>query len=180
MPLDPSTDLRASIDMQMYAPEMTVVQDLAARAGLTAADRARITAAGADLVRRIRSIAPEATLTCWCNEDTPLIWAELVRDIAGLTPDVQITGGYDLLASIMSKEGMSRFLHYMQAHPPANDAQKRRIIAAFLDKYAIAEEVEEVVDMPGMTPEDIEDMSAAYDEDVQRIAQMPDVTFIMP
>ena len=55
MPLDPSTDLRASIDMQMYAPEMTVVQDLAARAGLTAADRARITAAGADLVRRIRA-----------------------------------------------------------------------------------------------------------------------------
>ncbi|WP_392338759.1 hypothetical protein [Loktanella salsilacus] len=133
-----------------------------------------------DLVHRIRSIAPEATLTCWCNEDTPLIWAELVRDIAGLTPDVQITGGFDLLASIMSKEGMSRFLHYMQAHPPANDAQKRRIIAAFLDKYAIAEEVEEVVDMPGMTPEDIEDMSAAYDEDVLRIAQMPDVTFIMP
>jgi RHH-type proline utilization regulon transcriptional repressor/proline dehydrogenase/delta 1-pyrroline-5-carboxylate dehydrogenase len=55
MPLDPSPNLRAAIDMQMYAPEMKVVQDLAEQAGLTAADRARITASGADLVRRIRA-----------------------------------------------------------------------------------------------------------------------------
>ncbi|MBU2360484.1 MAG: hypothetical protein KKB02_16400 [Alphaproteobacteria bacterium] len=133
-----------------------------------------------DLVRRIRQIAPHATLTVWCNEDTPLIWAELVRDIAGLDRDVKITGGFDLLASIMSKEGMNRFLAYMQAHPPKTDAQKRRVIAAFLDKYALTEEVEETVDLPGLTAEDISDMSEAYEEDVARIAAMPDVTFIMP
>ena len=133
-----------------------------------------------DLVHRIRQIAPHATLTVWCNEDTPLIWAELVRDIAGLEPDVKITGGFDLLASIMSKEGMNRFLAYMQAHPPKTDAQKRRVIGAFLDKYALTEEVEETVDLPGLTAEDISDLSEAYEEDVARIAAMPDVTFIMP
>lgn len=133
-----------------------------------------------DLVRRIRAVMPQATLTVWCNEDTPMIWAELVRDIAGLDRDVKITGGFDLLASIMSKEGMNRFLNYMQAHPPRNDAHKRRVIAAFLDKYALAEEVEEVVDLPGLTAEDIGDISEAYEEDVDRIAQMPDVTFIAP
>ncbi|WP_394153945.1 hypothetical protein [Loktanella salsilacus] len=133
-----------------------------------------------DLVRRIRNVAPQASLTCWCNEDTPVIWAELVREIAGLAPDTPITGGFDLLATIMSKEGMNRLLQYLQAHPPANDAQKRRIIAAFLDKYAIPEEVEETVDLPGMTADDIEDMSASYDEDIDLIAQMPDVRFILP
>lgn len=133
-----------------------------------------------DLVRRIRAVAPQATLTVWCNEDTPLIWAELVRDIAGLEHDQRITGGFDLLATIMSKEGMNRFLAYMQAHPPATDAQKRRIIAAFLDKYALEDEVEETVDLPGLTAEDVADISAAYDEDVAQIAQMPDVTFIAP
>ena len=133
-----------------------------------------------DLVRRIRQVVPQSTLTVWCNEDTPLIWSELVRDIAGLEADVKITGGYDLLASIMSQEGMSRFLNYINAHPPKTDAQKRRIIAAFLDKYALEEVVEETVDLPGMTAEDIEDISAAYEEDVATIAQMPDVTFIAP
>lgn len=133
-----------------------------------------------DLVRRIRSVAPQATLTVWCNEDTPMIWAELVRDIAGLDREVKITGGFDLLATIMSAEGMSRFLAYMQAHPPRTDTHKRRIIAAFLDKYALEEEVEEVVDLPGMSAEDIEDLSEAYEEDVARIMAMPDVTFIAP
>ncbi|MFZ3583056.1 hypothetical protein ACOI1H_12895 [Loktanella sp. DJP18] len=133
-----------------------------------------------DLVRRIRASAPQATLTVWCNEDTPMIWADLVRDIAGLEHDVKITGGFDLLASIMSHEGMSRFLAYMQAHPPKTDAHKRRVIAAFLDKYALNEEVEETIDLPGMTAEDIADLSDAYEEDVARIAQMTDVTFIMP
>ncbi|WP_386680452.1 bifunctional proline dehydrogenase/L-glutamate gamma-semialdehyde dehydrogenase PutA [Loktanella sp. R86503] len=55
MPHDPFETLRAAIDQQMYAPEMSVVQNLAASAGLSPADRARITAAGADLVRRIRA-----------------------------------------------------------------------------------------------------------------------------
>ncbi|SHF36789.1 hypothetical protein SAMN05444339_105209 [Loktanella atrilutea] len=133
-----------------------------------------------DLVRRIRQVAPQATLTVWCNEDTPLIWAELIRDIAGLDRDVKITGGFDLLASIMSKEGMSRFLAYMQAHPPQTDTQKRRVIAAFLDKYALSDEIEETVDLPGLTEDDISDLSEAYEEDVARIAAMPDVTFIAP
>lgn len=133
-----------------------------------------------DLVRRIRQVAPQATLTVWCNEDTPLIWAELIRDIAGLDRDVKITGGFDLLASIMSKEGMNRFLAYMQAHPPQTDTQKRRVIAAFLDKYALSDEIEETVDLPGLTEDDISDLSEAYEEDVARIAAMPDVTFIAP
>ena len=132
------------------------------------------------LVTRIRQIAPQSTLTVWCNEDTPLIWAELIRDIAGLEREVKITGGFDLLASIMSKEGMTRFLSYMKAHPPKTNAQTRRVIAAFLDKYAIDEQVEETVDLPGLTDADIQNISAAYEEDVARIAQLPDVTFIAP
>ncbi len=132
------------------------------------------------LVTRIRQIAPQSTLTVWCNEDTPLIWAELIRDIAGLEREVKITGGFDLLASIMSKEGMTRFLSYMKAHPPKTNAQTRRVIAAFLDKYAIDEQVEETVDLPGLTDADIQNISTAYEEDVARIAQLPDVTFIAP
>ncbi|MFZ3581867.1 bifunctional proline dehydrogenase/L-glutamate gamma-semialdehyde dehydrogenase PutA [Loktanella sp. DJP18] len=55
MPRDARTDLRAKIDATMYADEMTVVSVLAEDAGLTTTDRARIGAAGADLVRRIRA-----------------------------------------------------------------------------------------------------------------------------
>lgn len=133
-----------------------------------------------EVVRRIREAAPNARLTVWCNEDTPLIWAELIRELTGLDQMTRITGGFDLLASIMAPEGMNRFLNYLRAHPPENEQQKRRVIAAFLDKYAIDDAVEETVDLPGMTGEMVDYLTDVYDQDVAYIAQMPDVDFIAP
>lgn len=131
-----------------------------------------------DVVRRITDAAPEARLTVWCNEDTPFIWSELIRRLAGLPAATRITGGFDLLASIMTPEGMKRFLTYMRTHPPKTEAQKRRIIAAFLDKFAIEEEMEEEVDLPGMDAQTVASLSEAYDKDVELIASMPNVHFV--
>jgi len=132
-----------------------------------------------DLISRIRNTAPQCKLTVWCNEDTPLLWPRLIRYLSGVPSDTTIDGGYDLLASIMSTEGMTRMLAYMRSHPPKSDAHKHKIIAAFLDKYAIAEEMENVVDLPGTTEESLAELTALYDEDVERIAQMEDVDLIL-
>lgn len=131
-----------------------------------------------NVVQRIRQCAPQAKLSVWCNEDTPMIWAELVRRISGVSNDTKITGGFDLLASIMSTEGMNRFLNYLRTHPPQTENQKRRIIGAFLDKYALEDEIEKTIDLPGLTEELIEDMTDVYEDDLNLIAQMPDVHFI--
>ena len=53
MPYD--TDSRRAIDIDTYADEAAVVARLITESGLSEADRARICARGADLVRRIRS-----------------------------------------------------------------------------------------------------------------------------
>ncbi len=132
------------------------------------------------VIERIRAAAPAANLTVWCNEDTPLIWAQLIREISGVDPLTRITGGFDLLASIMSADGMSRFLSYLKSHPPQTEVQKRRIIAAFLDKYAIEEEVVEEVDLPGWTADIMDRLTERYEEDVFRIERMPGVNFIAP
>ncbi len=131
-----------------------------------------------DIIRRIQHAAPRSHMTVWCNEDTPLIWAELIRRMAGVTPEQKITGGFDLLAAIMSKQGLNRFLNYMRAPPPRTEAQKRRIIGAFLNKYALDDEIEEEIDIPGITEAMIEDISQAYENDVEMIAAMPGVTFV--
>ncbi|MEN9010500.1 MAG: hypothetical protein ABF241_00305, partial [Yoonia sp.] len=90
------------------------------------------------------------------------------------------TGGFDLLASIMTDEGMNRFLNYLRTHPPKSEMQKRRVIAAFLDKYAREDQIEEDVDMPGMTDDMVEELSQIYENDVAFIAQLPGVDFITP
>jgi len=133
-----------------------------------------------DLVARIRNILPNVGLTVWCNEDTPLIWAQLIREMAGVDPLTRITGGFDLLSVIMSNEGMKRFVAYLKANPPQTEQQKRRIIAAFLERYALEDQVEDEVDIPGWTEEMVLAMSAAYEEDILRIERIPGVNFIAP
>ncbi|MEP3686542.1 MULTISPECIES: hypothetical protein [Sulfitobacter] len=133
-----------------------------------------------ETIQQLREMAPEIPITVWCNEDTPLIWAQIIREMAELAPETKIKGGFDLLQSIMSEEGMRRFRGYVDTHPEMSEAQKRRVIIAFLDKYALEEEIEEELDMPGWTEELVEQMTALYDADVEIIRAMPGVTLIAP
>jgi hypothetical protein len=133
-----------------------------------------------ELLGRITAAVPEMRLTVWCNEDTPLLWAHLIRKMAGLEPETKIIGGFDLLSGIMSRAGMQRFRAYLGSHPTLNEGQKRRVIAAFLDKYALDGAMEEVVDLPGWTEQLIHEMTARYESDVAAIQRMPGVTLITP
>lgn len=132
-----------------------------------------------DTIGLLREAVPNVPITVWCNEDTPLIWAHIIRQMAGLPDDQKIIGGFDLLSSIMSTEGMKRFRAYLKDHPIMTEHQKRRAIAAFLDKYALEGEVEEELDMPGWTEDIVDEMTEIYDEDVAKIAAMPGVRVLM-
>jgi len=133
-----------------------------------------------DMVARIRAAVPDVPLTVWCNEDTVLLWGELLRRLSGVGQGEPIEGEYDLLSTVMMPEGMKRFLSYMESHPGQTDAQVRRVIGAFLDKYAIPGEIEEEVDLPGWDAQTVDDLTRAYEADVDRIAAMPEVTFLTP
>lgn len=133
-----------------------------------------------ELLTRLQAAAPQVQLTVWCNEDTPLIWAHLIRELAGLDHHTKITGGFDLLDEIMSPAGMTRFRAYLATQPEMTELQKRRVISAFLDKYALDDVIEEEVDLPGWTDEIIDDLTAIYEEDVYLIQRMPGVTLITP
>lgn len=133
-----------------------------------------------ELFEQIHQTVPEMPITVWCNEDTPLIWSQIIREMAGIEPGEKIIGGFDLLTTIMSKQGMRRFRAYLHANPGLSEAQKRRVISAFLDKYAIEDAIEEELDLPGWTEELIEALTDLYDEDVEKIMQMPGVRVIAP
>lgn len=133
-----------------------------------------------DVIARIHATIPRARLTIWCNEDTPLIWGAVMRRLLGVSDKTAIEGEYDLLATIMSEPGMARFQAYLGSHPPQSQLQLRRVIAAFLDKYAIPEEIEEEVDLPGWDARLVDDLTRAYEEDVIRIGGMDGVEFVAP
>lgn len=132
----------------------------------------------APVVQRILAAVPGRQLTLWCNEDTPLIWPEVLRSVAGI--DVPLAADMDVLATIMTEDGLKRLENYMVSHPPANIDQRRKIVSAFLSKFAKPEELEVEVALPGWTDGLIEEITEIYDEDVAEIAAMPGVRFLAP
>jgi hypothetical protein len=131
-----------------------------------------------ELFQRIRHIVPDVPITVWCNEDSPLIWGDLIRRIAGFKPGEQVVGGFDLLRDIMSVEGMQRFRAYLSDRPTLSDAQKRKVTAAFLSKYALDEALEEELDLPGWTDELVAELTEIYENDVAQLQRIEGLRFI--
>jgi len=132
------------------------------------------------MIERVRSANPDIPITVWCNEDTPLIWGQVLRDMAGIEPGVPLTGEHALLRDIMTPDGMTRFESYLDRHRNMTEMQKRRVISAFLDRFADDDAIEEELDMPGWTDQIVTELSGLYDEDAYRISRIPGTTLITP
>lgn len=133
-----------------------------------------------DTINRMRESAPDATFHVWCYEDSPLIWRDLLLNMTGVGPEANLHGGYDMLRTIMSQEGMKGLRAYTRAYPPANDAEHRQIMTEFLDEYGLEDEIEEEIDAPGWSAELVEELTEIYDDDILTVAELPNVTLITP
>lgn len=132
------------------------------------------------VISRLRQAVPDAPVTVWCNEDTPLIWPEVLRAVAGLDASTPLKAEHEFLRNLMSRNGVQRLQSYLGQHPPANIAQRRRVVSAFLDKFAQQDAIEQEIDLPGWTSAYVDTLSQLYEEDVAQIAKMEGVTFIAP
>lgn len=132
------------------------------------------------LLRRLRDACPQAQLTCFAFEDTPLTWSQIMRDMAGIGPGIPLSGGLDVLATIMKREGMKRLRTYLHTHRPQNEVQRQRILQAFLDKYVNEDALEEEIELPGWDEVLVSRLTEAYEADLDAIEAMDDVHFILP
>lgn len=133
-----------------------------------------------EMLARMRAAVPECPVSVWCNEDTPLIWGEIMRELAGCDALAPLDGVDDLIEDLMDPAGFRRMQKYLVEQPPENEMLRRRIVAAFLDKYALDDALEEDLDTPGWSPEMLDDMTATYEEDMDAVARIPGVTLITP
>ena len=131
-----------------------------------------------DVIGDMLNANPGVPFTVWCDEDTPLIWPEVLQAVSGHSEGTVLTDAAELLGTIMSPEGLARMNAYMETHPAHTAVQRRRIVSAFLDKFALPDRVEMEVDLPGWTEATVARLTEAYYQDVARIRAMPGVTFI--
>ncbi|MGI3187270.1 hypothetical protein [Nioella aestuarii] len=136
--------------------------------------------AWSEMLARMRAAVPDCPVSVWCNEDTPLIWGEVMRELAGCDPLAPLKGVDDLIEDLMDPAGFRRMQRYLSENPPENEMLRRRIVAAFLDKYALDDALEEELDTPGWSAEMLDDMTSSYEEDMDEVAHIPGVTLITP
>jgi hypothetical protein len=130
------------------------------------------------VVAALQEDNPGCPVTVWCNEDTPLIWPTVLREVTDSNADMELAGELDILQTIMKEDGFTRMQSYLETHKPANEIQRRRVFSAFLDKFADDDALEEDIDLPGWTPELVDDITARYEDDVYLIERMSGVNFI--
>ena len=118
-----------------------------------------------DTIHAIRNAVPHLTITVWCNEDTPLLWLQIIHELAGLELGREIFDEFDLLNKNMSKEAMQRFAAYLKSHPVMTKIQKRHVIFALLNEFALAQKIEENLTLAGWTKDLMNDMTDVCEED---------------
>lgn len=131
-----------------------------------------------ETIQRMRGAAPECPIVVWCNEDTPLLWSEILQAVSGHTLDTELAGVDDFMATLMMSDGLSRMQSYMAEHPPASEERRQHVITAFLEKFGIADELEMEIDLPGWTQDMINYLTDAYEADMDVISGMSGVRLI--
>ena len=133
-----------------------------------------------EMIARIQAANPGARITVWCDEDTPLIWPEVLLAVSGHATAEPLVGIYDVLEIIMSAAGLKRLRAYIETKGPFTVERRRKAVTAFLDKFATESAVDYTIDLPQWTPDIVASMTENYIADCAAIATMPDVTFIQP
>lgn len=132
----------------------------------------------APVIESIRASCPDTPVTVWSNEDTPYIWPEVLGAVAGVASDVPLKGGLNIAGEIMNKEGYRRLRTYLINNPPQSDRARHKIISAFVEKYALPEAIELEIDIPELSAEVIEEITNAYEAELDAIASLDGVRLI--
>lgn len=132
----------------------------------------------AEAVKSMRAAVPDARFTLWCNEDTPLIWPEILHHLSGTDAPLKLKGVHDLLGKIMTPAGLSRYTAYLETNPPKSVQHRHRITAAFLDKFARPDAIEMEFDAPELTEARVTAITARYEADIAILREMEGVHLI--
>ncbi len=133
-----------------------------------------------DVISRIQTANPDCPITIWCNEDTPIIWSTVLREISALDQKTRFLGDLDIVRNIITPDGANRLEQYLTERPALNEMQRRRVQSVFLEKFVVEDAVEVEIDLPGWTDETVTTMTEIYEEDIEKIERMPGINFISP
>ena len=131
-----------------------------------------------DVIERIQNANPNCPITVWANEDTPVIWPTVLREVAGMDPDIRLKGELDIIREIISNKGFRMLEEFLKQRPQLTEKQRCKVRELFLEKFYIEEAVVETIDLPDWGFETVEALTQIYEDDLETIQNMPNVKFL--
>ncbi len=132
------------------------------------------------VIDRIRRAAPRARVVVWCNEDTPIIWEDLIRLLSGVGPETPLAGTLDMVSRIITRDGLAALQTELPKIGPSDRIARHEAIADAIETHGNAAAMEDEVVFPEMGTRLIEAMTEIYDEDIALIDDMEGVELILP
>ncbi|MCW1933352.1 hypothetical protein [Pararhodobacter zhoushanensis] len=132
------------------------------------------------LLARLSEAVPDAPITVWSYEDTPLIWPEVLRVVSGHAPENEMAGWLAWYWDLVTPKGHAALRRWFETNPPPDDHARRKMLSVLLERFAKPEELEQDALLPGWTVETVDRLSALYDDDLDLIGSMPGVTLLEP
>lgn len=131
----------------------------------------------ADMVDRLVEAAPGRRLLVWTYEEAPLIWGDILVELAGIEDDLALDGTADRQGEVLSIEAAARLDDLLAARGDIGLVERRRVVAGFVDAFG-AWEASEALNHPVWTDDILARFTEVYEADIAEIAAMPDVTFL--
>ena len=130
------------------------------------------------VIARMVEENPGRRICVWSNEDTPLIWSDLLRSLAGVSPSMPLDGEFDFVAGLMSPQGASELARRLAEEPPQTRGAHHRMLASVLTDFAKPDALDMPISLPGWSEDLIEDMTLNYEADLEQISSMHGVEFV--
>ncbi|ARO13951.1 hypothetical protein BVG79_00599 [Ketogulonicigenium robustum] len=132
------------------------------------------------VLRRLKDSVPSIKLTVWANEDSALVWGTIIRAILGIADNDPIFGDFDLLSDLLLPEGQGLLRQRLRQDVPVGHAARVALAADLLPQYEDPTLTWDSIDLTGWSERAVEGMTLTYEEDLDVIAEMEDITFIRP
>lgn len=139
----------------------------------------------APMVRQIRQAVPRARLVLWCDEDSPILWGDILLGLAGpglaaTRPAIALRGLADQIDRLITPEGRALLRQALETGKAAPGPALRGVLATHLERFALSGALETEIALPGWDAALIAEMTANYDHDIAEIGAMAGVDLILP
>ncbi|TVP69764.1 MAG: hypothetical protein EA339_14215 [Rhodobacteraceae bacterium] len=132
------------------------------------------------VLQQIKRAWPEAKLTVWCDEDTPFLWHQLLRQISGHTPETEFEGSFDWFDTVMVAGAAEKLAQYFNDAPPVDEDHRQNVIAAFLDKFCDDQKLEIDLTTTDWDEAQVDILTEIYEQDVESLSSMPGLHLLQP